>query len=348
MSESCCCSTFGGTDALPSEDDCADNTEIPELTPRLARRDKLGILKARWGIGRMNYSIRPGLYRIGKPDARAPVLVTANYKMTVDLPRRELEGISAWILVLNTYGINVWCAAGKGTFSTSEIVRQIEGAKLKSLVVHRDIILPQLGAPGVAAHEVKNQTGFRVIYGPVYARDISSFLKRGSKATLEMRRVGFRLRDRIVLIPMELIPALRWVPVIIGLVLIMRLTDGSGVSTGIFVDLLSYLGAIVLGTVVFQILLPWIPGRSFAWKGCLLGLFWTISLMAWLQPNLWVALSNLLVLPSITAYLTLNFTGSTTFTSLSGVQKEIRVAAPIMIISVGLGIILRIAFGLWI
>ncbi len=348
MSESCCCSKSGGPEVVPLENIKTNQAEVPEITTNLSWRDKLGFLGVRWGISRMHYSLQPGLYRIGKPDKDAPVLVTANFKMTVDLLRKELGGMSAWILVLNTYGINVWCAAGKGTFGTNEVVQQIENADLKSVVAHREIILPQLGAPGVAAHEVRKRSGFRIIYGPVYARDIPAFLANGKQATPEMRRVRFRLRDRIVLIPMELIPALKWLPVIVGLILIMRFVDGSGINIEMFGDLLSYLGAIVMGTIAFQILLPWIPGRSFVWKGWLLGIIWSLSLIVWLRPNLWVAVSNLLVLPVIAAYLAFNFTGATTFTSLSGVQKEIRLAAPVMIASAGLGIILRMAFRLWI
>jgi hypothetical protein len=325
-----------------------NSAEVPELTSRLSWQDKLGFWRVRWGIGRMTYSVRPGLYRLGKPDENSPVLVTSNYRMTVDLLRNELDGLSAWVLVLNTYGINVWCAAGKGTFGTDEVVQQIEKANLNSVVAHREIILPQLGAPGVAAHEVKQRSGFRVIYGPVYARDIAKFLASGKRTTPEMRRARFSLKDRIALIPMELIPALKWVPAIIVLILIMRLADRSGLNIGMMSDLLSYLGAIAIGAIVFQVVLPWIPGRSFVWKGWLLGIIWAVSLSFWLRPSPWVTLSNLLVLPVIAAYLALNFTGSTTFTSLSGVQKEIRLATPVMIVSAALGIILRIVSRFWI
>jgi len=348
VSESCCRSTSGKTGSAETKISIASAAEVPELTSELLWRDKLGVVKVRWGIGRMKYTIPPGLYRIGKPDGNSPVLVTANYKLTVDMLRKELGKIDAWVLVLNTSGINVWCAAGKGTFGTDEVVRQIANTNLKAIVAHREIILPQLGAPGVAGHEVRKRTGFRVTYGPVYAKDIPAFLLSGKKATPEMRRVRFALNDRIVLIPMELIPSLKWFPVVVGLILIMRFADGSGMTVGILKDLLFYLGSIIMGAMAFQILLPWIPGRSFALKGWLLGTIWTLSLIVWLQPNRWIALSNLLVLPVITAYLALNFTGSTTFTSLSGVQKEIRIATPLMVVSAGLGVILRLVFRLWI
>ena len=84
-------------------------------------------MKVRWGIGRMNYRVDPGLYSLGNPDALSPVLVSANYKMSFDRLRESLPGRNAWILVLDTDGVNVWCAAGKGTFGTEELTRPYKG-----------------------------------------------------------------------------------------------------------------------------------------------------------------------------------------------------------------------------
>jgi len=105
--------------------------DIPRVSSRLDRRDYWGTFLARWGVGRMDYAVDPGLYALGSPDARSPVLVSANYKMSFDEVRKSLPGRSAWILVLDTDGINVWCAAGKGTFGTDELVRRIEATRLK-------------------------------------------------------------------------------------------------------------------------------------------------------------------------------------------------------------------------
>jgi hypothetical protein len=82
-------------------------------------------------------------------------------------------------LILDTKGINVWCAAGKGTFGTDELVGRILKTGLSEIVSHRKLVLPQLGAPGVSAHEVTKQTGFSVVYGPVRAKDIKAFLDSG-------------------------------------------------------------------------------------------------------------------------------------------------------------------------
>jgi hypothetical protein len=76
-------------------------------------------------------------------------------------------------------------------------------------------------------------------------------------------------------------------------------------------------------------------------------MIWALALTIWLPSTLWIGISNILVLPVIAAYLALYFTGSTTFTSLSGVQKELRIGAPAMIGSAGLGILLRLTSRLW-
>ena len=131
----------------------------------------------------MEYKIDPGLYALGNPDAESPVLVSANYKMSFDYLRRELTGRSAWILVLDTRGINVWCAAGKGTFGTAELIRQVASSGIAALLNHKVLIVPQLGAVGVSAWKVRQSSGFRVVFGPVYARELPRFLDSGMRAT---------------------------------------------------------------------------------------------------------------------------------------------------------------------
>jgi CO dehydrogenase/acetyl-CoA synthase gamma subunit (corrinoid Fe-S protein) len=47
--------------------------EIMQTSTELKVSDILGTWKARWGINRMNYKVKPGLYSIGKPDSNSPV-----------------------------------------------------------------------------------------------------------------------------------------------------------------------------------------------------------------------------------------------------------------------------------
>ena len=89
---------------------------MPRVATTASRRDLWGTIGARIGIIRRNYKIAPGLYAAGSPGPRSPVLVTANYKLSFDALRFCLGGVDAWLLVVDTRGINVWCAAGKGSF----------------------------------------------------------------------------------------------------------------------------------------------------------------------------------------------------------------------------------------
>ena len=295
--------------------------------------------------------IDPGLYALGKPDDRSPVLVTANYKMSFDRLRKELPGRDLWILVLNTKGINVWCASGKGTFGTNELVGRIESSGLKQNVSHRELILPQLSGPGVAAHDVKKLSGFKVIYGPIRSKDLPTFLDNGRKATPEMRFKSFTTWERIVLIPIELVEALKaGVIIILGLFLLSflgRLGGGwaNALSHGLF-SALAILTAILAGAVLTPILLPWLPGRAFSLKGLCLGLLAAVVLTASRWGD-WITIAGrleiiawFLLIPALSAYLAMNFTGASTYTSLSGVRKEMRWALPLQISAAIVGLIL--------
>jgi acetyl-CoA decarbonylase/synthase complex subunit gamma len=53
-------------------------------------------------------------------------------------------------------------------------------------------------------------------------------------------------------------------------------------------------------------------------------------------------LAWILLIPAVSAYLAMNFTGASTYTSLSGVRKEMRWALPVQIGAGVIGIILWI------
>jgi hypothetical protein len=317
---------------------------VPRVSTELSGKDVIGAWRVRWGIGRMNYKVNPGIYSVGKPDGNSPVLVTANYKLTFDSLRKELAGMNLWILVLDTKGVNVWCAAGKGTFGTKELLHRIETVKLGEIVKHRTVILPQLGATGVAAHEVAKLSGFHVIYGPVRASDIKLFLEAGMKATPEMRTVKFNITDRLVLTPVDLV---YWIKPLIIFFGILFLFNALGFGKFGLMELIGFFGAVVTGCVITPILLPWIPGRTFAFTGALLGILWTVALLllngGFAQLGILKAVSYLLLLPSVSAYTAMNFTGSSTYTSPTGVNKEMRIAIPIMLGASSLGMILLLA-----
>lgn len=322
---------------------CGNTPKAVPVATELTMRDVLGSWKARWGINRMNYKVDPGLYSVGQPDSNAPVLVTANYKMSFDALRKELTGISAWILVLDTKGINVWCAAGKGTFGTEELIKRIEITGLSEVTAHKTLILPQLGAVGVSAHEVQKRSGFKVVYGPIRAEDVPKFLNNGMKADKEMRTVQFTFTDRTVLTPIEIVGAIKPSLIIFGVMFLLNLV---GLSRFTGTDVYAYLGAVLTGCVLVPMLLPWIPGRAFSFKGWLFGFLWAVGVIMMngyfrsIDYGILTSIAYLLILPSVSAYGAMNFTGCSTYTSFSGVIKEMKISVPLMAASIGIGILL--------
>lgn len=318
------------SDQYPQEKTSAIRT----TTGRLTLRNRLDHVLARWGVNRSGHRVTPGLYRLGSPGSDSPVFVSANYKLSFDELRTALDGMDCYVLVLDTKGINVWCAAGKGTFGTDEIVARVAETGLSEVVKHRRLILPQLGAPGVAAHLVKKRSGFRVIYGPVRAADIPAFLKAG-EATAEMRRVLFPTSERIKLVPVDLVNS---APYALAAIVILWLIWSPAAAA-------AAAAAVLAGTVLFPIFLPWIPTPNFASKGFLLGGLVAVPFAlaqilgggTFSQKVLWT-LPYLLAMPPVTAFLALNFTGSSTFTSRSGVKREIYSYVPVMAWMFGAGL----------
>jgi hypothetical protein len=317
--------------------------------------DYWGHIKSRTTAFRMHYSVEPGLYAVGNPDTASEVFVSANYKLSFDILRRELHGINAWILVLDTKGINVWCAAGKGTFGTDELIKRIIKTKLSALVDHKRIIVPQLGAPGIAADHVKRTTGFHVYYGPIRAADIQRYLRQKYHASTDMRTVRFSFFDRMVLTPIELNPAFKIFPVfaIVALGLVGLQPSGilfkDALNEGLPIVIFGIL-SIVSGALLMPLLLPYIPVRSFAIKG------WMVGMVVIFLSSQFIGLLNIhgiflkifcyLFFPIVSSFLALNFTGATTFTNLSGVKKELRIVIPVYLsitaVSIGAMILYKI------
>jgi acetyl-CoA decarbonylase/synthase complex subunit gamma len=299
----------------------------------------------------MHYTVDAGLYALGDVCPESPVCVTANYKMSFDLLREGLAGVDAWILVLDTQGINVWCAAGKGTFGTDELVDRIGSSGLAAVVSHRRLIVPQLGAPGVAAHEVRVRSGFHVVYGPVRADDLPAFLRGGLKATGRMRTKDFGFMERLALVPMEVVPAAKGALLVAAALFVLSFfVSGLSVSRALDLTLVALvaMGASILaGAVLTPLLLPWLPGGAFSTKGLGPGLLFALAVLllagTFRRPEMARTLAQLVSIPAMTAYLAMNFTGSSTFTSLSGVRKEMRFALPLEIAGAAAGLALWIA-----
>jgi acetyl-CoA decarbonylase/synthase complex subunit gamma len=218
---------------------------------------------------------------------------------------------------------------------------------LDKTVSHKRIILPQLGAVGIAAHIIKEETGFNVHYGPVRASDIKKFISDGYRADKQMRKVTFNLMDRLKLIPNDIMYGKFYLLGAFALVFLI-----SFISRGIVINMVeSGLGAILnvfiaysSGIIITPLLLPYLPGRQFSLKGFISGLIVAFLLFLFNRTgnNIYEILAWFTIIPVVSSFMAMNFTGSSTYTSLSGVKKEMKVAVPLQIFFSIVGVILLV------
>ena len=325
---------------------------VPHVRTTITNAELFDHFKCRVSAYRNSYTLEPGLYAVGNPTAESEVMVSANYKLSFDHLRRALSGLDVWVIVLDTKGINVWCAAGKGTFSTSELISRIRSTRIAELISHKRVIVPQLGAVGVSAQEVSRATGIRVLFGPVRATDIKQYIGAGLRATEQMRTVRFTMLDRLILTPMEIRPAMSKFPyfAIPGLIIMGLKREGVLFSPlwheGMpLVTML--LAAIFSGALLTPLLLPYIPSRAFSVKGYAMGLLAMLGLhLAGLMGSLHplVIAASWIWFPVLSSYVALQFTGSTTFTGMSGVKRELKFGLPLYIAASAIAACLLIAY----
>ena len=192
--------------------------------------------------------ISTGLVRIGNPGPGSPVLVTCNFYITVRRLIQRLRGLDLWLLVADSKGVNVWCAAGADEFNTHSVVSAVKTSGIADRVDHRRLTLPPLCAPGVRAKDVEAQTGWSVRWGPVQARDIPRFVKEGERRQEAMKRARYDWRERLdtglgSLFPFFFLGAL-------GFAVFGRQL------------LLDYIVAGGLAFVVFMVACPFLPGKT--------------------------------------------------------------------------------------
>ena len=267
------------------------------------------------------YAIEPGLYYTGKHyDHETPLLVTSNYFLTVFLVVRRIRVFNARLLVIDTDGINVWCAAGEGKFSNTEILKQLNRYEQKLLTNdHRlTLILPKLGFAGVNRRELR-KAGVRPIIGPIYAKDLPAYLSQPPYKDCDVDRILFDFQSRLF----------TWLP---GLV---------QVFTYSFAIVLAFwgieqiwglpvpMGIIVLSGVLataYPILFPWIPGKRFAVKGLWLAVLISLVICALTAAGV-LSLANLPMTLLFTfgtgIFFGLSYSGNSAVSNYSRVRKEI-------------------------
>jgi hypothetical protein len=206
---------------------------------------------------------------------------------------------------------------------------------------------------------VKKAAGFKVCYGPVRAADIGAYIAAGYEASGKMRTITFPFIDRLILTPMEINPVMKKYYPLYTLVMFafVGLQPGDIVFRDVLQDGLPFLllGLISAsaGALATPVLLPFIPFSSFAVKGWIIGIlsvFLSIKCIAMLgHVDTVLLMFTYLFFPLASSYIALQFTGATTFTGMSGVKKELKVAIPLYILGAAASLILLLVykFGEW-
>ncbi|MHA1951469.1 MAG: methyltransferase domain-containing protein [Candidatus Thorarchaeota archaeon] len=308
--------------------------------------------------------IKPGLYRAGNPSPESPVLVTANYELTYYTVMRAIakDNIDAWVLICDTAGINVWCAARGIHFDSDDVVQMVRLTGLSEIVNHRELILPQLAAAGMSPKDIRRRTGFRVQYGPVRINDLSKWLQlnKPKPKPREMATVTFNLRERMEMtvahVPF-LFAAILGKPVaaLLGVITLISLLSLTlpffavifPISLQAFLLVGEFLFALAANALVLGILFPILPskGNSFWRRGLglaaitvplavlimvVMGVHWTI-LITWTVAQFVLTIS-----------LTMDWSGMTSVSD----PKVIRREYPYLILTLKVGAVFLIAFNL--
>jgi NAD-dependent dihydropyrimidine dehydrogenase PreA subunit len=176
-----------------------------------------------------------GLMRVGNPGRGSPVLVTGNFTLTVRRVRDVLRGHDVWLLVANSKGINVWCAAGGGHLTHHDIISVIRTSRINEQVDRREVILPQLCATGVERHRITEATGFATRWGPARLEDLPAFLDRGARVYKRERFMRFPLWERMEMAAMWGVPMLVILLPILLFIFGLRTTAVAGAAVTLLV-----------------------------------------------------------------------------------------------------------------
>jgi hypothetical protein len=274
------------------------------------------------------------LYALGYPDQNSPVLVTCNFKLTFDTVRRALAGDSYWLLIVESYGINVWCAAGKQSMSTQKVAQMVRATGLERVVAHRTLILPQLAEPAVAGYKLRQLCGFSGVFGPVRIHDLPNFLRAGKQAAPEMRTARFPLGERLRVALVEIYGGRKFLlwTLLACLGLAAAGPGGFGFPGILTAGLRAFavvLIGFITGTLAVPALLPCLPFRAFAAKGLLTGALTGVLPAVFLAGSMVQAAAAFSACAAFASWFAMHYTGSTPFTSLSGVDREMRRYMPV-------------------
>lgn len=305
--------------------------------------------------------IEPGIYASGNPGPESPVLATANYEYTYYRVMRDLQRgkVDAWVLVIDTDGINVWCGARGGHFGNRQLVEAVEATGIAWITSSRAMILPQLAAGGVEAPKLpkdKARFPFTVKYGPVWSANLPAYLKDRPSRKPEAWKIakfttGHRMQAGLTHFTFQarkifLLPTVALLAAIIGLV---GCWAGAARLLGLAVEV--WISLAVVNFLLLGLAFPVASfTRKFIMKGLLMGainviLLGLVTLPS--SPAAWPFTWNSMLHFWVAFFSTMSYSGYTMDTSPREIASEYKRFRVLNITFLALGIALS-TMGFWV
>ncbi len=119
-----------------------------------------------------------GIYEIGGPDEKSPVLITSNFSLTYFIVSGEIENskVPSWLLVKDTEGLSVMTAWAAGKFVADTIAPFVKKSAIADKIKHHKLIIPGYAAAESGGLE-EELSGWEILIGPREGAHIPAFLK---------------------------------------------------------------------------------------------------------------------------------------------------------------------------
>lgn len=299
--------------------------------------------------------IEPGIYQSGNPNKTSPIIVTANYVYTYIKVLRALKGLDAWVLCVDSRGINVWCAARGNDFGNKQLIEAVKATDIENISNKKTLIVPQLSAGGIAAPLIRAEAPdfpYKITYGPVWAKYIPKFLeerpaRKPDKMKLAKFTISHRFRAEITHTTFLLRKIFLWPSIALIMLFIGLSSINTNWLTGVWIVGELWLWIIITNAII-AILFPITNfTRKFIFKGIIFGIINVLLFVgiSWLfHYSMPIILLNIIFYFWLAFFSSMSFSGYSMATSPREIQDEYPIFSKINMILLIVGIITK-AFG---
>ncbi len=119
-----------------------------------------------------------GVYEIGTPDEKSPVLITSNFSLTYFIVSGEIENskVPSYLLVKDTEGLSVMTSWAAGKFSADILAPFVKKSEVWNKVKHKKLVIPGYIAAESGGLE-EELPGWEILVGPREGAHIPAYLK---------------------------------------------------------------------------------------------------------------------------------------------------------------------------